>query len=245
MRSTNPAAACAIRSLQSRPRTTWPKHHSTRQCCYTRHRSTASIHTSPSSKPRHKSTTTTHHSSKRRSKPKATPSRRERIAKLVFENVISRRPTVVVSRRAMGLPEMGRCPITLSGASCDACSAADADRHIKKRVLPDPKATPTRELNIGVNPHYPLLSTTQPPLPFVRPADVMPPSALEEGHGIAQNTNNLPVLTSGSFSAPVTLTKGTHQLPDRLVIGALVQSPAPKTPIAPGTMGPPPRPVKK
>lgn len=244
MRSTNPATACAIRSLQSRPRITWPKHLSTTQCCYTRHRSTASIHTSPSKK-RHNSTTTTHQSSKHRSKPKAAPSRRERIAKLVFENVISRRPTVVVSRRAMGLREMGRCPITLSGASCDACSATDADRHIKKRVLPDPKAIATRELNISVNSHYPLLSTTQPPLTSVRPADVMPPTVWEEEHGIARGTNNLPVLTFGSFSAPVTLAKGIYQSPDRLVIGALVQSPAPKTPIAPGTMGPPPRPVKK
>ena len=146
----------------------------------------------------------------------------------------------------VGIRAMGRCPISVSGATCQACTDAGADRHLVKRVLPDPEALPTRALNISVNPHYPLLSTVQHPLPFVRPADVMPPTALEADFGIASDHNNLPVVTTQSLSAPVVLKNGTYQTPSRVFIGTMLQSPVsqPTSPVA-GTMGPPPRPVKK
>jgi hypothetical protein len=150
------------------------------------------------------------------------------------------------SLREVGLRAMGRCPVAASGAHCPACLHAGADRHIVKRPPPDPKALPTRALNISVHPRYPLLSTAQQPLPFVRPADVMPPTAMETEFGLASKNNNLPVVTTKSLSAPAVLKNGTHQMPSRVSIGPLLQSPVsqPNSPIA-GTMGQPPRPVKK
>ena len=139
----------------------------------------------------------------------------------------------------IGLRQMGRCPVAASGATCRACLDAGADRHLIKRALPDPKALHIRTLNISVNPHYPLLSTAQYPLPFVRPADVMPPTAMEAEFGLASGKNNLPFVTTKSLSAPVVLKSGTYQLPTRVSIGPMLQSPVD------GTMGPPPRPVKK
>lgn len=146
----------------------------------------------------------------------------------------------------VGLRAMGRCPVTASGAICLACLDAGADRHVVKKAPPDPKALPTRALNISVHPHYPLLSTAQQPLPFVGPANVMPPTAMEAEFGLASGNNNLPVVTTKSLSAPVVLKNGTYQPPNKVVIGALLQSPVsqPNSPIA-GTMGPPPRPMKK
>lgn len=146
----------------------------------------------------------------------------------------------------IGLRQMGRCPVAASGATCRACLDAGADRHLVKRAPPDPKALPIRTLNISVNPHYPLLSTAQHPLPFVRPADVMPPTAMEAEFGLASGKNNLPFVTTRSLSAPVVLKSGTHQLPTRVSIGPMLQSPVsqPTTPVD-GTMGPPLRPVKK
>jgi hypothetical protein len=148
-----------------------------------------------------------------------------------------------------GIREMGRCPITLSGAFCQDCSDAGADRHILKRAFPDPMATPMEELNISANYAYPLLSITEPPLPFVRPADVMPPTAIEVAMEadprITLNTNNLPVVTIKSVSNPVVLTKGTYKLPDKVVVGGPLQRPAVATAPTLGTMGPPPRPAKK
>lgn len=146
----------------------------------------------------------------------------------------------------IGLRQMGRCPVAASGATCRACLDAGADRHLIKRALPDPKALHIRTLNISVNPHYPLLSTAQHPLPFVRPADVMPPTAMEAEFGLASGKNNLPFVTTKSLSAPVVLKSGTYQLPTRVSIGPMLQSPVsqPTTPVD-GTMGPPPRPVKK
>jgi hypothetical protein len=69
---------------------------------------------------------------------------------------------------------------------------------------------------------------------------------MEAEFGLASNNNNLPVVTTKSLSAPVVLKNGTHQLPNRVSIGPLLQSPVsqPNSPIA-GTMGPPPRAVKK
>ncbi|GAB7324650.1 hypothetical protein MBLNU13_g08529t1 [Cladosporium sp. NU13] len=139
----------------------------------------------------------------------------------------------------VGLCQMGRCPVAESGATCLACLNAGADRHLVKRALSDPKALPIRALNISVNPHYPLLSTAQHPLPFVRPADVMPPTAMEAEFGLAIDKSNLPFVTTKSLSAPVVLNNGTHQLPTRVSIGLMLQSPVE------GAMGPPPRPVKK
>jgi hypothetical protein len=146
----------------------------------------------------------------------------------------------------VGLRAMGRCPVAASGVTCRACLNAGADRHIVKRALPDRKPLPIRALNISVHPHYPLLSTGQQPLPFVRPADVMPPTATEAEFGLASDNNNLPIVTTKPLSAPVVLKNGTHQMPSRVSIGPLLQSPVsqPTTPIA-GTMGPSPRPVKK
>jgi hypothetical protein len=144
-----------------------------------------------------------------------------------------------------GIREMGRCPITLSGAFCQECSDAGADRHILKRAFPDPMATPMEELNISSNYAYPLLSIIEPPLPFVRPADVMPPTAMEADPRITLNTNNLPVVTMKSVSNPVVLTKGTYKLPDKVVVAAPLQLPAVATAPTGGTMGPPPLPVKK
>jgi hypothetical protein len=146
----------------------------------------------------------------------------------------------------VGLRAIGRCPVAASGATCRVCLNAAADRHIVKRPPPDPKALPIRALNISVHPHYPLLSTAQQPLPFVRPADVMPPTAMEAEFGLASDNNNLPVVTIKSLSASVVLKNGTYQMPSRVSIGPLLQSPVsqPTTPIA-RTMGQPPRPVKK
>lgn len=146
----------------------------------------------------------------------------------------------------VGLREMGRCPNSAPGVPCTACLKAGADRYLVKRPLPNPKPLPTRALSISVNPHYPLLSTVQHPLPFVRPVDVMPPTALETDFGLPSGHNNLPVATTKSLSAPVVLKNGTYQLPNRVTIGPMLQSPVsqPTTPID-GTMGPPPRPVKK
>jgi hypothetical protein len=145
----------------------------------------------------------------------------------------------------LGLREMGSCPVSASGATCRACSDAGADRHMVKRTLPVPKAMPTRAFNISVNPHYPLLSTAQAPLPFVKPADVMPPTSTEADLSLACGKNNLPVVTSKSLSAPVVLQAGMYRMPDRVVIGTLLQSPVPRVFTAlTGTMGPPPRPVK-
>jgi hypothetical protein len=144
-----------------------------------------------------------------------------------------------------GIREMGRCPITLSGASCQECSDAGADRHILNRTFPDPMATPMEELNISANYAYPLLSITEPPLPFVRPADVMPPTAMEADPRITLNTNNLPFVTMKSVSNPVVLTKGTYKLPDKIIVGEPLQRPAVATAPTRGSMGPPPLPVKK
>ena len=146
----------------------------------------------------------------------------------------------------VGLREMGRCPNSAPGVPCTACLKAGADRHFVKIPTFNPKPLPTRALNISVNPHYPLLSTVQHPLPFVRPVDVMPPTALETDFGLPSGHSNLPVATTKSLSAPVVLKNGTYQLPNRVTIGPMLQSPVsqPTTPID-GTMGPPPRPVKK
>ena len=146
-----------------------------------------------------------------------------------------------------GLLELGDCPVSASEATCHACSDAGADRHVVKRTAtPDPKAMPPRSFNICVNPNYPLLSTTQPPLSFVRPADVMPPTAMEAEFGISCNKNNHPVVTPKSLSAPLVVTKGTYRPPRRVFIWTLLQPPVPQTCIATtGTMGPPLRPVKK
>jgi hypothetical protein len=145
------------------------------------------------------------------------------------------------SLRDFGLRAMGRCPVAASGGTCLTCLKAGADRHLVKKAPPDLKPLPIQALNISVNPHYPLLSTVQHPQPFVRPADVMPPTAMEAEFGLASGSN-LPVVTTKSLSAPVVLKNGTHQLPSRISIGLLLQSPV--SPVA-GTMGPPPRPVKK
>ena len=146
------------------------------------------------------------------------------------------------SLKEVGLRAMGRCPIAASGLTCLTCLKADADRHLVKRAaLPDPKPLPIQALNISVNPHYPLLSTVQHPQPFVRPADVMPPTAIEAEFGLASNSK-LPVVTTKSLSAPVVLKNGTHRPPERISIGPLLQSPV--SPVA-GAMGPPPRLVKK
>lgn len=146
----------------------------------------------------------------------------------------------------VGLDQMGRCPVAALGATCLACLNAGADRHLVKKAPPHPKPLPIRALNISVNPHYPLLSTAQHPLPFVRPADVMPPTALEAEFGLASDKNNLPFVTTKTLSAPVVLKNGIHQLPTRVSIGPMLQSPVsqPTTPID-GTIGPPPRPSKK
>jgi hypothetical protein len=138
----------------------------------------------------------------------------------------------------VGLRAMGRCPVAASLATCRACLDAAADRHIVKRRPPDLKALPLQALNISVHPHYPLLSTAQHPLPFVIPAEVMPPTAMEAEFGLASDNNNLPVVTTKSLSAPVVLKNGTHQTPSRVSIGPLLKSPVsqPTTPIA-GTMG--------
>jgi hypothetical protein len=145
-----------------------------------------------------------------------------------------------------GIREMGRCPITLSGAFCQACSDSDADRHILKRAFPNPMATPASELNISVNHCYPLLSTVEPPLPFVRPADVMPPTAMEAGPGVTRNMNKLPVVTMKSVSSPVVLDKENYRMPDKVVVGEPLQRPAVATAPTIETMGPPPPgPLKK
>lgn len=145
-----------------------------------------------------------------------------------------------------GLDQMGRCPVAASGATCLACLNAGADGHIVKKAPPDSKPLPIRARNISVNPHYPLLSTVQQPMPFVRPADVMPPTAMETEFGLVSANNNLPFVTTKTLSAPVVLKNGTHQLPTRVSIGPMLQPPVsqPTTPVD-GTMGPPTRPMKK
>ena len=102
----------------------------------------------------------------------------------------------------VGLRQMGRCPVAASGATCLACLNAGADRHFVRRALSDPKAPPIGALKISVNSHYPLLSTAQHPLPFVRPADVMPPTAMEAELGLASDKNNLPFVTATSLPHP-------------------------------------------
>lgn len=104
----------------------------------------------------------------------------------------------------VGLRAMGRCPVAASGATCFACLKAGADRHLLKRAPPDLKPLPVQALNISVNPHYPMLSTLQHQQPFVRPADVMPPTAMDAEFGLASNSN-LPVVTTKSLSTPVAL----------------------------------------
>lgn len=141
----------------------------------------------------------------------------------------------------VGLRAMGCCPVAASGAICLACLKAGADRHLVKRAPPDLKPLPVKALNISVNPHYPMLSTVQHPQPFVKPADLMPPTAMDAEFGLASNSN-LPIVTTKSLSAPVALKNGTHRPPDRISIGPLLQSPV--SPVA-GAMGPPPRPLKK
>lgn len=155
---------------------------------------------------------------------------------------ILREPTLL----EIGLDRMGRCPMTASGATCFACLEAGADRRLVKQAPPDPKPLPIPALNISVNPQYPLLSTVQHPLPFVRPADVMPPTATEAEFGLASDQNNLPFVTTKTLSAPVVLKNGTHQLPTRVSIGPMLQSPVSQpTTSTDGAMGPPPRPEKK
>jgi hypothetical protein len=146
----------------------------------------------------------------------------------------------------VSLQDMVRCPVSASGATCRACSRAGADRHMVEKAPPDAKAMPTRAFNVSVNPHYPLLSLSQAPLPFVRPANVMPPTPTEAEFGLACNGNNMPVVTSKSLCAPVVLQNGICRMPDRVVIGMQLQSQVSRTRTAiAGTMGPPPRPARR
>jgi hypothetical protein len=144
-----------------------------------------------------------------------------------------------------GIREMGRCPIAPSGGFCQTCSDSGAGHHILKRSFPDPMATPASELNISVNHCYPLLSTVEAPLPFVRPADVMPPTAMEANPAVTRNMNMLPVVTMKLVSNSVVLDKGNYRMRDKVVVGQPLQRPAVATAPTLGIMGPPPLPVKK
>lgn len=153
--------------------------------------------------------------------------------------------SLTAAARKMGLREMGECPVSASGAICRTCFDANADRHMVKRALSEPKAMPRWALNISVNPHYPLLSNAHSPLLFVRPADVMPPTATEAEFGAASHDNNLPVMTLKSLSARITLKTSTRQPLGSVAIGTPVQPPATGTIAPTGKMGSPSRLVKK
>jgi hypothetical protein len=247
--------------LQPRASTTWPRHHFTTRDFHTKHQThpaalnhhTTSpnpeyIHSIPSIPSIHP--TATYQCSNTNHNLKHHCAQQIASMPLPLVNLCDCSRCITESRLTnYGIREMGRCPITLSGAFCQDCSDAGADRHILERAFPDPMATPMEELNIGVNHAYPLLSVTEPPLPFVRPADVMPPTAMEfameADPRITRSTNKLPVVTMKSVSNPVVLDKGNYRMPDKVVVGKSLQRPAVTTAPTLGTMGPPPRPVEK
>ena len=122
---------------------------------------------------------------------------------------------------------MGRCPCYKS-TTCQACLDAGADRYMIKATLPKPPPTaPAEQLGPDGNPHYPLLSTTAPPLPYVRPADVMVPTALEAESAIKCNLSKMPVAPVCSCSAPVTLEKGVYHPPAIVKVGPSLYSSEP------------------
>jgi hypothetical protein len=236
--------------LQPRASAKWPRHHFITHDSYTRHRPAAPNHHTTSPNPRHAysiHSTTTYQCSNTYHNLKHRCAQQTASMPLPLVNLCHCSQRITQSRLSnQGIREMGRCPITLSGAFCQACSDAEADRHILKRAFPYPIATPTSELNISVNRCYSLLSTVEPPLPFVRPADVVPPTAMEAGLDVTHNTNKLPVVTMKSVSNPVVLDKGNYRMPDKVVVGEPLKRPAVAAAPTRGTMGPPPPgPLKK
>lgn len=140
---------------------------------------------------------------------------------------------------------MGRCPCYKS-TTCQACLDSGADRYmIKRAALDPPTAAPTQELIPDGNPHYPLLSTTAPPLPYVKPANVMEPTALEAEPTIIRDTIFLPVARVRSCSAPVTLEKGVCHPPAMIRVGHILHSSATDSSSLMVSMDPPPRPTEK
>lgn len=162
-----------------------------------------------------------------------------------LNNGTSRIPTGLVSIFFTDIRAMGRCPCSQSATFCQACLDAGADRYMTKRAFPDPPAASVKELGSDANPHYPWLSTTKPPFPYVKPADIMPPTAVEAEFGIKRDIHQLPVVPVRSCSAPVTLAKGVHQPPAKVKIGPFLRTSGSNAPAVIGTMGPPPRPTKK
>lgn len=137
---------------------------------------------------------------------------------------------------------MGQCPST----TCEACSDSGADRYMIKRAISDPPAAaPTKDLIPDGNPHYPLLLIAAPPLPYVKPANVMEPTASEAESAVKRDTSFLPVARVRSCSAPVTLEKGVCHLPAMIKVGPILHSSTPHPSAFMSSMGPPPRPAKK